>query len=136
MTLETRPWLLNFQAAAAPQEFSIFFPGYEVWSSCPWFVCGISSFWSECGAVLTIFFSLADPPSQCRARVRVITPPSEAQDSRFFVVVQIRPSDALLSPEPGGEQGTLFTHNVVQGYIRVCVSIFIFLCCICFTFFG
>ena len=37
-------------------------------------------------------------------------------------------ADALLSPEPGGDQGTLFVRNVVQGYVRVCVSSLIFLC--------
>ena len=40
--------------------------------------------------------------------------------------VQIRPADALLSPEPGGDQGTLFAHNVVQGYIRDCVLSLLF----------
>ena len=33
--------------------------------------------------------------------------------------VQICPTDALLSPEPGGDQGTLFTHKVVQGCTRL-----------------
>ena len=42
------------------------------------------------------------------------TPPSEAQGCRFFVVVQYRPADALLSPEPRGDQGTLFARNVVH----------------------
>ena len=65
------------------------------------------------------------PPALCRARVRVFTPLSEAQDCRFLVFVQSRPADALLSPEPGGHQGTLFAHNVVQGYIRCCVLSFI-----------
>ena len=46
MAVETRPWLVDFQAAADPRGFSIFFPDYEVWSSCSWFVCGISSFLS------------------------------------------------------------------------------------------
>ena len=32
--------------------------------------------------------------------------------------VQFRPTDALLGPEPGGDQGTLFAHNVVQGYFN------------------
>ena len=42
--------------------------------------------------------------------------------------VQFRPADALLSPEPGGGKGTLFAHNVVQGYIYdECVLSFIFL---------
>ena len=45
---------------------------------------------------------------------------SEAQDCRFFVVVQFRPAEALF-PEPGGDQGTLFARNVVQGYVRACV---------------
>ena len=55
------------------------------------------------------------------------TPLSQAQGCRFFVIVQFRPADALLSPEPGGDQGTLFARNVVQGYVWVCVSYFIFL---------
>ena len=49
---------------------------------------------------------------------------SEAQGCRFFVIAQFRPADALLNPEPGGDQGTLFARNVVQGYVRVCVSSF------------
>ena len=40
------------------------------------------------------------------------------------MLVQFRPADALLCPEPGGDQGTLFAHNVVQGYI--CVLYFVF----------
>ena len=56
----------------------------------------------------------------------MITPLSEAQDCRFFVFVQIRPADALLSPEPWGDQGTQLAHNVVQGYRRDCVLSFIF----------
>ena len=56
------------------------------------------------------------------------TPLSEAQGCRFLVVVQFGPADALLSPEPGGDQGTLFARNVVPGYVRACVSSFMFLC--------
>ena len=55
-------------------------------------------------------------------------PLSEARGCRFFVVVQFRPADAFPSPEPAGDQGTLFARNVVQGYVRFCVSSFIFLC--------
>ena len=64
-------------------------------------------------------------------------PLSEAQGCRFFVIVQFRPADALLSPEPGGDQGTLFVRHVVQGYVRVCVSSFIFrvLCLFYLVFF-
>ena len=54
------------------------------------------------------------------------TPLSEAQGCRLFAIVQFRPADALLSPDPGGDQGTLFARNVVQGYVRVCVSSSIF----------
>ena len=54
------------------------------------------------------------------------TPLSEAQGCRLFVIVQFRPADAFLSPEPGGDQGTLFARNMVQGYVRVCVSFFFF----------
>ena len=49
------------------------------------------------------------------------TPPSEAQGCCFFVVVQFRPDDALLSPEPGSDQGTLLARNVLQGYVWACV---------------
>ena len=52
----------------------------------------------------------------------------EAQGGRFFVVFQFHPADALFSPEPGGDQGTLFARNVVQGYVRACVSRSFFLC--------
>ena len=58
---------------------------------------------------------------------------SEAQGCRLFVIVQFRPADALLSPAPGGNQGTLFARNVVQGYVRVCVSYFIF--CVLYLFY-
>ena len=50
----------------------------------------------------------------------------------FVFVVQFRPADALLSPEPGGDQGTLFVRNVVQGYVRFCVSYFMF--CVLYLF--
>ena len=56
------------------------------------------------------------------------TPLSEAQGCRFFVVVKFRPAESLLRPELGGDQGTLFARNVVQGYVWVCVSYFIILC--------
>ena len=56
----------------------------------------------------------------------MLTPLSEAQDCRFFVFVQFCPADALLSPEPGGDQGTLFAHHVVQGYIWDCALSFSF----------
>ena len=58
----------------------------------------------------------------------------KAQSCRFFVVVQFRPAGALLSLEPGGDQGILFARNVVQGYVRVCVSSFIF-CVLCLFYF-
>ena len=61
-------------------------------------------------------------------------PLSEAQGRRFFVIVQFRPADALPSPEPGGDQATLFARNVVQGYVRVCVSYFIF--CVLYLFYS
>ena len=79
---------------------------------------------------------LAPAPALCRVRVRVFTPPSEAQDCCFFVFVQFRPADALLSSEPGGDQGTLFARNVVQGYVRVCVPSFIFCALYLFYFFS
>ena len=60
-------------------------------------------------------------------------PLSKAQGCRFFVIVQFRPADALLSPEPGGDQGTLFARNVVQDYVRVCMSYFIF--CVLYLFY-
>ena len=41
--------------------------------------------------------------------------------------VQFRPADALLSPEPGGDQGSLFAHNVVQGlYMCMCLIYYLF----------
>ena len=43
--------------------------------------------------------------------------------------VQIRPADALLRPEPGGDQGTLFTHNVVRG----CTGLYV-ICIFCVVF--
>ena len=50
--------------------------------------------------------------------------------------VQFRPADALLSPELGGDQGSLFAHTVIQGDIRDCVLSYTFVCCICSTCFG
>ena len=41
--------------------------------------------------------------------------------------------NALLSQEPGGDQGALFTRNVVQSYVRVCVSSFMF--CVLYLFY-
>ena len=61
------------------------------------------------------------------------TPLSEAQGYRLFVIVQFLPADALLSPKPGGDQGTLFVRHVVQGYVRVCVSSVIF--CVLYLFY-
>ena len=78
------------------------------------------------GAVLSIFFFLScRPPRSVPGQGSGKTPLSEAQGCRLFVIVQFRPADALLSPEPG-DQGTLFARNVVQGYVRVCVSSVIF----------
>ena len=50
------------------------------------------------------------------------TPLFEAQGCLLFVIVPFGPADALLRPEAGGDQGTLFARNVVKGYVRVCVS--------------
>ena len=68
------------------------------------------------------------PPALCLARVRVFTPLSEAQHCRFFAFVQFRSADALLNSEPGGDQGTLFAHNVVQGYVWSCMLSFFYFC--------
>ena len=100
---------------------SFFFLGCEVWSSCPWVVCGVLSVLTDVGWFLPIVFSPADPHAQVRVRVWVIRSILEAQDYRLVVFVHIRPADALLSPEPGGDQGTLFARNIVQGYVRACV---------------
>ena len=37
---------------------------------------------------------------------------------RRHVFMLIRLVNALLTPEPGGDQGTLFARNVVQGHGR------------------
>ena len=64
------------------------------------------------------------------------TPLPEAQGRRFFVVVQFRSADALPSPEPGGNQGTLFGRNVVQRLCTgLCVIFCLFVCCICSSLF-
>ena len=88
--------------------------------------------WSGFGSVLTIFLSCRSPCS-VSGQGSGNTPLSEAQDCRFFVVAQFCPADALLSPEPGGDQGTLFARNVVQGYVRACVSSFIYFLCVVFV---
>ena len=64
------------------------------------------------------------------------TPLSEAQDCRFFVVVQFRPADVLLSPDLGGDQGTMFARNVVQGYVRAFVPFFFCVVFVLLCFFG
>ena len=58
-------------------------------------------------------------------------PPPEAQDCRFFVIVHIRPADASAQSR-GGDQGTLFACDVVQGYLRDCVLSFSFFLCVVF----
>ena len=82
----------------------------------------------------TIFFiGPADSPAQCPARVCVITPPSEAQDCRYSVVVKFRPSDALLNPQPGGDQGTLLRITWYRAiYGNVCYLSFF---CVVFVLF-
>ena len=42
----------------------------------------------------------------------------------YIMVSSAGPADALLSPEPGGDQSTLFARNVVQGYARACLSFY------------
>ena len=82
-------------------------------------------FWG--GSFFFSFFVSCRAPCSVPGQGAGKTPLSEAQGCRFFVVVQVRPADALLSPEPRGDQGTLFARNVVQGYVRACVSSFTFL---------
>ena len=54
--------------------------------------------------------------------------------SSLFHFALPTPSSAQIR---GGDQGTLFACNVVQGYVRACVSSYIFVCCIWSTlFFG
>ena len=52
MNLEARPWPVDFQAATASRQFSIFW-GDEVWDLCLWDVVVFREFWSGFGAVLT-----------------------------------------------------------------------------------
>ena len=88
------------------------------------------------GAVLPLFFlSVLPNPLLSAGSGSGKTPLSEAQGCRFFVMVQFRPADALLSPKPGGDQGTLFARHVVQGYVRVCVSYFILSCVLYLLYF-
>ena len=54
------------------------------------------------------------------------TPLSEGQGCRIFVIVEFLPAVILLSATSGGDQGTLFARNVVQGYVRVFLSSFPF----------
>ena len=131
MNLEARPWPVDFQATAAPRWFCFFFFVTRFGAfAFVLFVMFRAFFFAGCAAVISFFFLVlpAPPPTLCQARVRVFTPLPEAQDYRFFVFVQFRPADALLSSEPGGEQGTLLAHNVVQGYIRDCMLFFIYFC--------
>ena len=104
---------------------------------CFWVVSSVVrvfvGFWGG-SSYLFLFFSCRIPflkPGQGSGT----TPLSEAQSGRFFVIVQFCPANALLSPEARGDQGTLFARNVVQGYVRVCVSYFIFLRCVYSTLF-
>ena len=87
-----------------------------------WCPEGIHGVW---GRFFPFYFCLScrtpcSVPGPCSGKTTL----SEAQGCRFFVIVRFCPADALLSPEPGGDQGTLFARNVVQGYVRVCVSYF------------
>ena len=59
----------------------------------------------------------------------------EAQGCRFFVVVQFRPADALLSPEPEDDQGSLFARNVVHDYVRAYVLSFTLFLCVFYLFY-
>ena len=85
-------------------------------------------------------FSSSDPSAQCRARVWIIRSLLEVQDYRVFVFVQIRSADALLSPGPGGDQGTLLNAQrgtvTWYGAIRDCVLSIIsfFGVCLCSIF--
>ena len=93
-----------------------------------WVVCGILRvlFWFW-GRYFQFFFRPAEPPARCRARVRVKRRYLRHRTAvAFSSIVQFRPADALLSPEPGGDQGTLLARNVVQGYVRACVSSFFY----------
>ena len=105
-------------------------------SLCLWVVHSVLrvfvGFWG--GSFQFFFFLSCRTPCSVPGQSSGTTPLSEAQGCRFFVVVQFRPSDALFSPEPGGDQGTPLARNVVQGYARVCVIFFfVCVCCICST---
>ena len=92
--------------------------------------------WSGFEAVLSIFsFSSCRTPCSVSGQDSGKTSLSEAQDCRFFIVVQFRPANVLLSPEPGGGQGTPFACNVIQGYVRACVSYFTFFCVLSLFYF-
>ena len=87
--------------------------------------------WMWSGSYL-FFFNPATPSPRSMSghRVWVIRWLFEAQDCRFFVFVPIRLADVLLSPEPGGDQDTLFAHNnVARGYtgLRVIFCLFLYL---------
>ena len=86
-----------------------------------------------CWGGISIFFLVLPNPLLGPGQDSGKTPLSEAQGYRLSVIVQFHPADALLSPEPGGDRGTLFARNVVQGYVRVCVSFFIF--CVLYLFY-
>ena len=94
-------------------------------------VANTNRFWG--GFSIILFFLFCRTPCSVPGKGSSKTPLSEAQGCRFFVILQFRPADALLSPEPGGDQGTLFARNMVQGYVRVCVSYFIF--CVLYLFY-
>ena len=109
---------------ASRHRFSIILHFWGVVSFCLWVVRSVLrvfvGFWGDSFHSCFFFLSRRAPclvPGQGSGK----TPLSEAEGCRFFVVVQFRPADALLSPQPGDDQSTVFARNVVQEYVWVCV---------------
>ena len=70
--------------------------------------------YAGCGEGLTILF-LFLPAGLRSGSCQGLGNQADICGTQFYVFVQVIPADALHNPEPGGDQGALFTHNVVHG---------------------
>ena len=99
-------------------------------SLCIWVVRSVLrvfvGFWGGSFQKLFPYFCPSEPPAQCRARVRVKRRYLRRRAVAFSPLFNFALPTPSSSQNPASDQGTLFARNVVQGYVRVCVSYFIF----------
>ena len=85
------------------------------------------------GSSINFSFCPAEPPAQCRVRVRVKRRYLRRRAVAFSSMFNFALPTPSSAQSRGGDQGTLFARNVVQGYVRVCVSSSIF--CVLYLFY-